>query len=135
MLIKRYALHLYTSNRHLIPLNIKVCFINYLWLVNKILLVIKSMYHNISLTVQSGDGLALSPFFRLLVGVRQGDNISPALFNLFINDLPKIFNDSCDPILFGNMHLSGFMYADDLLIFSESSQGLPTSHDKSVNIY
>ena len=84
------------------------------------------MYSNISLTVQSGDGLSLSPFFMSLLGVRhnRGDNLSPTLFHLFINDIPKIFNDGCDPILFGNMHLSSLMYAVDLLILSESSQGL-----------
>ena len=47
--------------------------------------VIKSMYTNIKSCV-SNDGM-LSDFFSSEVGVRQGENLSPILFALFVNDL------------------------------------------------
>ena len=83
--------------------------------------IIKSMYNNISLTIQSSDGERISPYFISLLGVRQGDNLSPTLFNIFVNDLPKIFDETCDHAIFGDIHLKCMMYADDLLILSESN--------------
>ena len=44
------------------------------------------------------------------IGVRQGVNLNPSLFKLFINDLPEIFN--C------------LIYADDLVLISKSAEGL-----------
>ena len=84
--------------------------------------VIRAMYANTWLTVQAGD--KMSPLFRSKVGVRQGDNLSPTLFNLFINDLPSIFDETCKPAQFGGMSLQSLLFADDLIIFSESVQGL-----------
>jgi hypothetical protein len=91
---------------------------------NKFYTIIKSMYNNISLTIQSSDGERISPYFISLLGVRQGDNLSPTLFNIFVNDLPKIFDETCDHAIFGDIHLKCMMYADDLLILSESNLGL-----------
>ena len=83
--------------------------------------VIRTMYKNVRLAVQCNG--ALTPFFQSHVGVRQGDNLSPSLFNLFINDLPQIFKDCC-PAQFGDMSLPCLLYADDLAIFSESETGM-----------
>ena len=61
----------------------------------------------------------------LIVMFRVCCNLSPTLFNLFINDLPDIFNtQSCDPVLLGDTRLSCLLYADDLVILSESECGL-----------
>ena len=63
--------------------------------------------------------------------MRQGCILSPRLFNLFINDLPDIFNEDCHPVKIGGEHkLNCLMYADDLIILSESAQGLQKSLDK-----
>ena len=51
----------------------------------KLFNVIKSMYANIKSRV-SNDGM-MSDFFPSEVGVRQGENLSPILFALFVNDL------------------------------------------------
>ena len=70
----------------------------------------------------------LTPFFESLVGLRQGCNLSPMLFNIYVNDLiEELQNDDCDPVIVNNCSISCLMYADDLLVLSESWEGLTTS--------
>ena len=97
-------------------------------LSQKFFSVIKSMYQQSTLTVQIGD--KLTPFFRSLIGVKQGDNLSPTLFNIFINDIPKLFDEACNPVTFGDLSIACLLYADDLVLFSESKQGLQRGLDK-----
>ena len=35
----------------------------------------------------------ISDFFSLNVGIKQGDNLSPSLFKIFVNDLPSYLSD------------------------------------------
>ena len=84
--------------------------------------VIKNMYQKISLCIQSG--LRVSPFFSSSIGVRQGDNLSPTLFNIFLHDLPAKLGADCQPATFGEMSISSLLYADDLVLLSETENGL-----------
>ena len=77
------------------------------------------MYSGLLSAVKLSYGI--TPFFESLIGVRQGCNLSPMLFNLFLNDLPEIFDSKCDPIRICNTELSCLLYADDLLILSETN--------------
>ena len=52
------------------------------------------------------------------LGVLQEDNLSPSLFNLFINYIPKCFDGLCMPVSLGNSKLNCLMYADDLVLLS-----------------
>ena len=50
----------------------------------KILKLLESMYSNITAGVRLSNGI--TDLFQSKIGVRQGCNLSPILFNLFIND-------------------------------------------------
>ena len=71
---------------------------------NKFYNIIKSMYENITLVVQSCDGTTISPSFISHLGIRQGDNLSRTLCNMFVNAIPNICNEFCDSVEIGNVH-------------------------------
>jgi hypothetical protein len=81
------------------------------------------MYSELQLCVSLSDGLSLP--FRSTVGLKQGCNLSPLLFNIFINEIPEIINSSnSDPPMLANMPVSSLLYADDLVLVSKSKIGL-----------
>ena len=97
----------------------------------KFIKLIESMYQGIKCSVKLSNGT--TPLFNSYVGLRQGCNLSPMLFNLFINDIFHIFYDNsseCFPVTLGKHKLNCLMYADDLLILSETEQGLICSLHK-----
>lgn len=66
-------------------------------------------------------------------GVRQGDNISPALFSLFLNDLEDYFiveraegiSVECETDrLYFFMQIYVLLYADDTVIMGKSAEDL-----------
>ena len=83
---------------------------------------IKSMYNSTNLSVKVGN--YSTDTFSSFAGVRQGDNLSPTLFNIFINDIPSYFDSSCDPVCLTHNHISCLLYADDLVLLSNSEKGL-----------
>ena len=46
------------------------------------------------------------------------------IFIVFINDLPEIFDSSCDGIDIGTYHLNCLLYADDVILMSKTETGL-----------
>ena len=73
---------------------------------------------------------SITEFFSSNVGLKQGRNMSPILFNLFVNDINEIFDVRfCHPVSLGNIKLSNLLYADDLILISETKTGLQSCLD------
>ena len=105
----------------------------------KILVVLKNMYSDIKSCVRVNQNM--SDFFISLSGLRQGENLSPILFSLFVDDLENyLISNGNDFINFDiDFDIEQFikilvlMYADDTVIFSNSKemlqQGLNNLHN------
>ena len=86
------------------------------------------MYENIKSRVKY-DNL-LSNDFTCLLGVRQGECLSPFLFSMYVNDLEEMLvSNEFKGIEIGMLKLFLLLYADDIIIFSESADGLQRGLD------
>ena len=93
--------------------------------------IIKSMYSDIKSCVYvNGE---YSPLFPCQIGLREGENLSPILFSLYINDLYNyihahttggiVIETVFDDITY-YLRLFLIMYADDMVLLSDSKNGL-----------
>ena len=82
------------------------------------------MYSDLTGVVKTNG--VVSNKFPISIGLRQGCNLSPYLFNLYINDLPQLLRSTevCDPVDLGSKQINLLMYADDMLLLSKSENGL-----------
>ena len=99
--------------------------------------VIQNMYKNIQSCIKlKGE---YSPFFPCETGVRQGENLSPLLFSLFLNDLESyLSNKGCKGVDFSNEDLIDvvvkilvLLYADDTILISDN----PDDLQKNLNAF
>ena len=94
--------------------------------------LLQNMYSKLRSCVQIQGGI--SSWFDSLIGLKQGCNLSPILFNLFINSLIHHINSSNpDSPMLDNIQVSCLFYADDLVILSETKEGLKKSLDALNN--
>jgi hypothetical protein len=86
--------------------------------------MIKSMYRNTNLSVKVNKGERTN-FFKSEVGIRQGDNLSPNLFKIIMDDLPRVLElANFNPVSLNNSPITCLMYADDIVLLSKSPEGL-----------
>ena len=88
---------------------------------------IKTIYQKPLSSVQF-DG-QLTDWFPITAGVRQGDFLSPLLFTIYINDLVKEMHDIECGVKIGGENLSLLLYADDIVILSDSEANMQKNLD------
>ncbi len=85
---------------------------------------IKSIYRHSSSCVRIHN--QHTNWFDCKTGVKQGDNLSPTLFSIFINDLVQEVNDLGLGFEIGDTKLSVLLYADDIVLIAKSENHLQT---------
>ena len=91
--------------------------------------ILMNMYSEVKFRIKVNSN-NVSQSFQSDIGVKQGCVLNPILFNIFLSDLPKMFDHSCSPVYLNNYNISCILYADNLVIMSETREGLQNGLDK-----
>ena len=92
------------------------------------LTLLKNMYNDVSYIVKVNN--EYSDLFHSNIGVRQGCVCSPTLFNIYVNDIRFYLNlhiANINPPILNDTYLTHLMFADDIVLFSQSEIGLQNS--------
>ena len=85
--------------------------------------IITSSYKNVKSCVKYNG--VLSDYFSINKGLLQGEVMSPILFSFYLNDFEITFiNDNCKSVEIQDINLFLLLFADDLVLFSETPEGL-----------
>ena len=95
--------------------------------------ILQEIYTNNKIFIKTAEGL-LQPI-TTSIGVKQGCVFSPVLFNIFINKICSIFDESCNPVKIKNLEVNCLLWADDLFLCSESATGLQNAINKMQSFY
>ena len=89
-----------------------------------LLRVLQSMYKNDKACIKLGN--EITETFPINIGVKQGDNPSPTLFNLYLHDLPELFiHETTGPVLIKySLPIGSLLWPDHLTLISNSEEGL-----------
>ena len=90
---------------------------------SKLLNIIRSMYESVKIRVKYKN--TVSEEYTCSLGVCQGESVSPFLFSMYLNDIEEHFMlKGYEGIDVGLLKLFLLLYADDIVIFSETEEGL-----------
>lgn len=93
--------------------------LSHLGLSSKFLKILQALYVNTTVCVSNGK--ENSNYFQTNFGIKQGCNISPTLFSLFIDDIHKYLLVGVEV---GELKVNVLMYADDLVLLAKSADSL-----------
>lgn len=113
-----------TVNRKLLYEKLKNLGINGTFMRN-----IEAMYRKTEYCLKMKGGY--TPPILSNLGLKQGCPLSPMLFNLYIDDIKYIFDEQCDSVDMQGVKINHFLYADDLVLLSQSKIGLQRCLDKT----
>ena len=104
--------------------------------------LIKNMYENIKSCVKVNG--TCSNLFPCQIGLRQGENLSPVIFSLYLNDLYDFFNNSdllngtnlllpnhTSNVIYDYLKIFLLLYADDTVLISDTAEDL----QNALNLY
>jgi hypothetical protein len=95
---------------------------------------VQSLYINTRKKIDKGTSVS-SKEIHINQGVKQGFRMSPTLFNIFIDEVIRQWQDvSIKYFKRGNTVLNTILFADDQAIFSESEAGLKRAVNRLENI-
>ena len=89
--------------------------------------VIKSLYKNTGVQIDTGRKILDKIYINQ--GIRQGCNLSPALFNIYIDDLLRNWKHKADAGIMLNrkLYLNTLLFADDQVVIQDSKDKLQKS--------
>ena len=96
--------------------------------INMIKNIYSSVYYKLKLNRKLTDKINSN------IGVKQGCIMSPTLFNIYLSDICSIFDNSCQPVTAYDIQINCLLYADDMVLLSESQSGLQMCLNK-LNSY
>lgn len=120
MKIKNCISALGTSEKHMIVYGLKFYLKSY-WVIELVqtLFLCKNMHRKSKISVRLSRGKR--EFFPSNVGLKQGYNTNPLLFNLFISHSNKIFDECfCHSATRANVKLNNLSPEDGLILISET---------------
>ena len=91
-------------------------------ILGKSLTIIRSMYRQLRNRIRVG--IKYSDIFEGVIGLRQGESLSPLLYSFLINDLQKSLASTPDCLRWSDIVVSLILYADDGCVISDSEGGL-----------
>lgn len=81
------------------------------------------MYEKTKTNIKFANGLSKS--FTSECWVKQGDILIPSLFNIFIDGIvEELKKGNCNPVYIGDISVISLLYADDIVLLSESKSEL-----------
>ena len=75
----------------------------------------------------------MTDYFNSEIGLKQGCVLSPLLFNLYMNDVPSLFKNGCQPVEIDGLSVNILMFADDIVLMSTDPAGLQSCIDNLHN--
>ena len=87
-----------------------------------------SKFANLSYSIKSNG--YVSEQFYASTGLKQGNIMSPLLFNFYVHDMINHFDDSCAPVKMGELKVSTLQFADDVLVLAGTEAGFKSALTK-----